>query len=289
MSEFWRDHGTLALSAGTAVGYVVGYASVAAIAAVLSVTAQDLGLDFRDYLLLAGVNTCVWALLVAAPLAALLLGTLVSEAMRKTWPRGGYRDSGWTFLVVMTLVCIVPLGIILAATYVSFGTLSGPGLIISMVAYVLALAIPVGALALVIGAREGFRATPVSELAESELTDRTAVLGVDLLAIRVALLSILAASSIMMVAGAIDWANRVEDWAHTGGQLDARPSAPPALALLLRPEVGEATATVGPRTVESCGIRIGSDVYLGAQSASVARDVVLFSVETCRLPDSPFD
>src|SRR5687767_4160318 len=44
----------------TAVGYVIGYWTLAAIASELGVSVQDFGLGLRDVLLLAGLPAAIW-------------------------------------------------------------------------------------------------------------------------------------------------------------------------------------------------------------------------------------
>jgi hypothetical protein len=74
--KWWEGWGGLVSPLATAFAYVAGYASMSYFASTLSVSPGDLGLDFRDYLFLAGLTALVWIPVVGLPiLLAWLLGT----------------------------------------------------------------------------------------------------------------------------------------------------------------------------------------------------------------------
>jgi hypothetical protein len=262
-AEWLSKHSGLVISGVTAYAYFLGYASVSVFAGGLGITVRDLGLDFRDYLMLAAVN----AISSLAPLA-----TYYGLLELTTYLRVRGLISRREDLLIGLPVAVATTALLAIAGGVAFGW-DEPGAVRAFaIIFTIAfwLMIPASRLSHRLYMRRRWRTTTDLELLQKPWPRwRFAACAVGMIW--------LISSAVVTLVGCHMWSEAIEDAASRG---ESAPSGPLALSLALHPERGIASVSTEGRFDGICLTRISDRVFVGDEVTWV-RDVDAFRTAQC--------
>jgi hypothetical protein len=257
-ASWWNAYGALVISVGTGFAYLVGYSTLSVFASGLGVSSSDLGLDFRDYIVIAGLNIVVWAMAFGVVLV-----------IRKI--EGRILPQATGLLRLVRFVVTLPFGVAAFTLIAVMAGLTAEGSLIALVAGSLFVGATDPHPA--IGARPATSPPAWTQNVVWRLMGNTRTLTAC-----VALLASVTAG----FAGAVAWADHLQRAAETG----ERPSRGPiAIALVINPERG----IVKANGQTACVLRVTDSVLLSREATAVVSDVEAFSTSRCDLDRSAFD
>jgi hypothetical protein len=258
--SWWNTFGALALSTVTAVAYLEGLATLAFFAGGLGVSPSDLGLDFRDYVVMAGINVAVWGITFGLVL-------LIRKVEVRVLPNA----TGWRRL--LRFVVTLPFGMAAFVLVIIMGGLTAT-------ASGLWPVVVVGSL--FIGATDPYPAISAKPSAAPPAWTRTRTGRIITDARFLPGCLVLIVSTTAALVGANQWANDLKSVANTG---DRPGRGPMALALVVNPERGVVRNGDGE---EACVVRVTDSVFVGGETVIVT-EVDSFAVRACVPDDRPFD
>jgi len=274
VGDFIKHYGAVTVTVATAVAYFMGYASVSAFAAELGVSPRDLGLDVRDYLLLASINIVSWITVYFATMGYAFVYTMLTGARVKPWIRITFM--GVSFGVVF--------GLAINATLYSTGqTLergAGGWFLLPPISILVIFLIGAVARTVVVNAHNARRGSMrgvvrLDKLPKVGSREMTIYRVVPVLAGVV----LIFCSYFPSVYGARAWANSLEFASLRG--IDSPPRGPFGLALIIQPSQGEITFTAGGRDVRVCGMRLSDKLMINSDGNSEIRDIDVFEHARC--------
>jgi hypothetical protein len=265
------QHWTPVAAVVTAVGYLAGRSSVSSFASALQVGAADLGIEFRDYVLLAAL------LLPAVPLffLGLAAGRSVVDPGRKDGAEA----------LILGAIALILIRVVIEEKWRPLSPPWGLAHVAITAGYILGFErfFQIGFFR-IIGGR--------SQLIESSLVPRWkfslsregAVIGYGLssMALQVAVV-FLAFSTVSSMNNEVkSWASEIRTAAEAGEDI---PDGPAGISWILHPELG--TASVGGTT--TCAVRIGDKILVGMVGTTVVPQIDRFTSRRCGLDRYPLD
>jgi vacuolar-type H+-ATPase subunit I/STV1 len=247
------EHATIILSIVAAMAYVLGTLSLSSFAAQFDVAPSDLGLEFRDQVVVFVIT------------AALLIGLLVtvfgSVSLLQRWepPKTARAQRGLRAL--LTFVVYAGLGALAAviADYLNFNFIS-----VLIAAY------------LVLGI--AYATTDRVRTHERPLWALASLLGVVLVAVLIW----------TTVQSSRSWGSELRQWpsdcaeAEKTVRCDRPPLGPPGLAVVFQPTFGIVNTAAG----KACALRVSEHLFVGVETAALV-EPTLFVAEECTPVDRP--
>lgn len=235
----------------TGGGYLLGYLEIAFFASALGVTARDLGLDVKDYAVLALLNVAAIALAVVA-VRLRTLSDVHETPSTKAWVDAGRSPGQRRVRRVLTDLLGMACFVVLSTVGLVLG-LGGLGTLAMVAVAILSL------------------------VGVQMLRHHREWAGVAGALVALALVGLVAISCHTADA----YARQLRDDARAGRRDVRLPPLP--LRAILQPEVGVAMQG----TATTCAIRVSPDVLLGRRAVAVAT-VDRFTVRRCDVADVPF-
>lgn len=305
LGQLVASHGAILLTILSGIGYALGYANVALFSTRLGTSPKDLGLDFRDYLLLATINVAgflpflvVWSGL--GRLLALVFEHLgFGEERRRRPLRPGMAPLAFLGIASIGLFGTILNTVVLGAgVFISTGAWDAFDLFgIHGLAFPFTLYVALGLSGVV---AEIFGTYVVPRVRHRETLEVNGITGVNLvtsgddsrrkvdLHVRgtLLLLGVLCAIGLTLYGGA-HMADSVKAEARSG-RVGNGIEGPIGLQLVVNPRVGLATVSRNDGDQQACVLRIGELISVG-QSAIVVKEVVEYRPDsTCELSDDPY-